>query len=102
MIKPFKIAITNQELEKIYDKVKKYPWHEMPEDGGWEYGTNLDYMKEISKYWVKNFDWHKHEDQINKFKSNISIVELGIDHKEYSHSTKLTDDNIKSLSEDFI
>ena len=41
------------------------------------------------------------EDQINKFKSNNLNVELGIDHKEYSHSTKLTEDNIKSLSADF-
>jgi len=42
------------------------------------------------------------DDQINKIKlSNVSI-ELGIDHKEYSHTTKLTEDNIKSLSADFI
>ena len=40
-------------------------------------------------------------DQIDKFKSNDSSVELGIDHKEYSHSTKLTEENIKSLSADF-
>jgi hypothetical protein len=41
------------------------------------------------------------QDQINKFKlSNINI-ELGIDHKEYAHTTKLTEDNIKSLLADF-
>jgi len=44
MIKPFKVNISDQVLEAIYAKVKKYPWHEMPDDGGWEYGTNLDYM----------------------------------------------------------
>jgi pimeloyl-ACP methyl ester carboxylesterase len=75
MIKPFKIEITNQELEKIYDKVKKYPWHEMPNDGGWEYGTNLDYMKEISNYWVKDFNWRKHEENINKFSNFITEVD---------------------------
>ena len=67
MIKPFKVNISDQVLEDIFAKVKKYPWHEMPDDGGWEYGTNLDYMKEISNYWVSDFDWKKHEDQINKF-----------------------------------
>jgi microsomal epoxide hydrolase len=41
MIKPFKIEIPEKELEKIYTKVKNYPWHEMPIDGGWEYGTNM-------------------------------------------------------------
>ena len=41
-------------------------------------------------------------DQINRFKSGDASIELGIDHKEYAHTTKLTDDNIKSLSADFI
>ena len=41
------------------------------------------------------------DDQIKKFQSNSSEIELGIDHKEYSHSTKLSKENIASLSTDF-
>ena len=41
------------------------------------------------------------DEQIKKFKTNEISVELGIDHKEYSHTTKLTKENIASLSEDF-
>ena len=40
--------------------------------------------------------------QINKIKLGNMSIELGIDHKEYAHTTKLTDDNVKSLSADFI
>ena len=40
--------------------------------------------------------------QIEKFKSNSSQIELGINHNDYSHSTKLNELNIKSLSADFI
>ena len=40
-------------------------------------------------------------EQIKKFKSNSIEVELGIDHNEYSHATKLSLDNINSLSADF-
>ena len=40
------------------------------------------------------------EEQIKKFKSN-SLIELGIDHNDYSHSTKLNDVTVKSLSADF-
>ena len=39
--------------------------------------------------------------QIEKFKSNDVDIELGMDHKEYSHTTKLSKENIASLSEDF-
>ena len=38
--------------------------------------------------------------QIEKFKNN-SEIEIGIDHTEYSHMTKLADTTIKSLSADF-
>ena len=72
MIKPFKVNISNETLEDIYSKVKKYPWHEIPDDGDWQYGSNLDYMKEISKYWINEFDWRKYEAKINKF-SNFTV-----------------------------
>ena len=41
------------------------------------------------------------DEQIQKFKSNDIYVELGMDHKEYSHTTKLSKENIASLSADF-
>ena len=42
------------------------------------------------------------DDQIAKMKSGKADVQLGIEHKEYAHTTKLTEVNIKSLSADFI
>ena len=39
--------------------------------------------------------------QIQKFKSGSLLIELGIEHKEYSHTTKLTNENIESLAADF-
>ena len=39
--------------------------------------------------------------QIEKFKSGSSQVEITIDHKEYSHTTKLSDETMKSLILDF-
>ncbi len=41
------------------------------------------------------------DEQIQKFKSGDVEIELGMDHKEYSHSTKLSKENITSLSADF-
>ena len=41
------------------------------------------------------------DEQIQKFKSNDVDIELGMDHKEYSHTTKLSKENIASLSADF-
>ena len=79
MIRPFKINISNKIIEDINTKVVNYSWHEMPDDGGWNYGTNLDYMKEISKYWIDKFDWKNVEEKINKFqnfKSNVDGIDI--------------------------
>jgi microsomal epoxide hydrolase len=50
----------------------------MPDDGGWAYGSNLDYMKELCTYWVNEFDWRKHEALINHFPHYTAEVD-GID-----------------------
>ena len=42
------------------------------------------------------------DEQIINFKSEDANIELGIEHQEYSHITKLTKANIESLSKDFI
>jgi len=41
------------------------------------------------------------DEQIQKFKSDSVDVEIVIDHKEYSHTTKLSTANLSSLSADF-
>ncbi len=41
------------------------------------------------------------DEQIQKFKSDSVEVEIGIDHEEYSHTTKLSSANLSSLSADF-
>lgn len=77
-IQPFRIDIPDETLHRIRDRVAEYPWHEMPDDGGWAYGTNLDYMKELCAYWLEEFDWRKQEAAINRFSHYTAAVD-GID-----------------------
>jgi hypothetical protein len=81
--------------EKIFIKIDNEIIKAMPE-------KDVDRTSEKGKASSVQFIHFKlNDNQISKFKSvNISI-ELEIDHKEYSHSTKLTEENIKALSTDF-
>ena len=47
ILKTFKIDVCQRDLNFIYKKVSEYPWHEMPSDGGWQFGANIDYMKDL-------------------------------------------------------
>ena len=40
--------------------------------------------------------------QVSKFKSDSATIELGIDHKDYTHTTRLAENSVKSLCADFI
>ena len=66
-IRPFHIAVPDETLDRIRAKVAGYAWHEMPADGGWAYGTNLDYMKALCAYWLEDFDWRVQEAALNRF-----------------------------------
>jgi pimeloyl-ACP methyl ester carboxylesterase len=74
----FRIDVPEATLGRIRDRVSAYDWHEMPDDGGWAYGANLDYMKELCAYWVESYDWRRHEADLNRFSHFIAPVD-GID-----------------------
>ena len=74
-VTPYKINVPDETIEEIKSRVAAFPWHEMPSDGGWEYGTNLDYMKEFCDYWVTKYDWRKQEARINKFANFMTSVD---------------------------
>jgi hypothetical protein len=50
---------------------------------------------------VQFIHFNFNSDQIKNFKMASSQVEIGIDHKEYSHSTRLSENTLKSLALDF-
>ena len=75
MMRDFKVNFTEKEISLVYQKIKDYPWSSMPDLDGWEHGTNKKYLKELCDYWVSEFDWYKHEKQINNFENFITNVE---------------------------
>ena len=81
--------------EKIFMKIDNEEIKAVPE-------ADVDRTSEEGKASSVQFIHFKlNDDQISKFKSGNFNIELGIDHKEYAHTTKLTKENIKSLSADF-
>lgn len=88
-IEPFNLNVPTETIDHIHQRVADFPWHEMPDDGGWEYGTNLDYMKELCAYWVDEFDWIKQEAELNQlshFKAPVDGIDLHFIHEKGSGS----------------
>ena len=80
--------------EKVFMKVEGEKIHAVPEE-------DVDRTSAEGKASSVQFIHFRFtEEQIIKFK-NSSEIEIGIDHIEYSHTTKLASVTIKSLSQDF-
>ncbi len=81
--------------EKVYMKINDELIKAIPEE-------DVDRTSAEGKASSVQFIHFKFNDeQINKFKSNSCQIEIGINHNEYSHSTKLNEKTIKSLAADF-
>ncbi len=81
--------------EKVFMKIENDIIKAEPEE-------DVDRTSEEGKASSVQFIHFKfNESQISKFKNNKHSIEIGIEHKDYSHITKLTKDTIESLIADF-
>ena len=82
--------------DKVFMKVDREVINAIPE-------VDVDRTSAEGKASSVQFIHFKFNDQqIEKFKSNSHLIEIGINHDEYSHTTQLNSNTIKSLSADFI
>jgi pimeloyl-ACP methyl ester carboxylesterase len=79
LMKPFKIEVPQEVLNDLAARLKQTRWTDEPENAGWSYGTNPDYLRELVTYWQNEYDWRKHEAEINRhpqFKVDIDGVTI--------------------------
>jgi len=65
--KPFSVSVPDQTLEDLRTRLAQTRWPDEPDNAGWDYGTNLGYMRKLVDYWRSGFDWRKAEAKINAF-----------------------------------
>lgn len=66
-MKPFQINIAQETLDDLRMRLAHTRWPDEIEGTGWEYGTNLSYLKELVAYWQAGFDWRAQEAALNRF-----------------------------------
>jgi len=66
-IQPFQVNIPQATLDDLRERLARTRWPDEVEGAGWNYGTNLGYMKEFADYWQHTFDWRKQEAKLNQF-----------------------------------
>ena len=73
-IKKFNIEIPQNKLDDLQQRLTLTRWPEKETPDDWTQGIPLSYMKEIHDYWLNDYDWRKHEKEINKFPQFLTTI----------------------------
>jgi len=83
LIEPFKIAVPEATLEDLNHRLDRTRWPDEIPTSGWDYGSNLTYMKELVDYWRTSFDWRAQEEALNRmpqFMANVGAADIHFVH----------------------
>ena len=64
-IQPFTISVSDETLDDLRNRLNQTRWPDEIKNSGWDYGSNLAYIRELCLYWAREFDWRAQEEQIN-------------------------------------
>ncbi len=76
--RPFRVDINEEVLSDLRERLKRTRWPDEIPGSGWDYGSNLAYVKELVDYWIEEFDWRKQEKAINAYSQYVDEVD-GLD-----------------------
>ena len=91
-IVPFKIAVSDAVLTDLKDRLARTRFPDEIENSGWDYGTNLAYLRELVTYWRTSFDWRAQERRLNQmpqFKTRIDGLDIHFVHQRSTHTDAL-------------
>ena len=73
-VEPFQVHVSQETLDDLQVRLAQTRWPDEIIGADWDYGTNLDYLKELVSYWQHDFDWRKQEAAMNRFAHFRAVV----------------------------
>lgn len=62
---PFEILVEQSVLDRIRDRVERYPWDNLQDAGEWNAGISVGDMRRIVTHWLEKYDWRAVEARLN-------------------------------------
>ena len=82
---PFKIHVADDVLRDLKARLAQARFPDGLDGTGWDYGTNLPYLKELVTYWRTKYNWREEERKLNQmpqFKTTIDGIEVHFVHQK--------------------
>ncbi|WP_423921954.1 epoxide hydrolase family protein [Candidatus Poriferisodalis sp.] len=73
-IEPFQIAVPEEQLDDLRDRLVRTRWPEPEPVDDWSQGIPLAYVQEVCEYWANTYDWRAREASLNRFDQYMADV----------------------------
>jgi pimeloyl-ACP methyl ester carboxylesterase len=65
-IRPFRIDVSQEDLDELHDRLNRTRWPDELPGVGWSRGVPLGYIKDLAEYWQASYDWREWEARLNE------------------------------------
>ncbi|KAJ7904835.1 Alpha/Beta hydrolase protein [Mycena leptocephala] len=97
----FKIAIPDERIDELRQKLRLTRLPDELDDAGWDYGVPLADIRRLVERWQNGYNWREHEAQINaelpQFTRDIDVVGHGTLNIHYVHQKSAVPDALPLL-----
>ena len=87
-IRPFKIAISDDVLNDLTQRLANTRWPESELVDDWSQGIPLGYTQEVCHYWLNTYDWRAREQRLNQhpqFMTELNGLDIHFIHARSKH-----------------
>ncbi|MEU7733157.1 epoxide hydrolase, partial [Streptomyces griseus] len=74
-MRPFRIDIPQQDLDDLHRRLAATRWPVELPGVGWERGVPLAHLKELTEYWLHDYDWRTAEARLNRFPQFLTEID---------------------------
>ncbi|MDF1722146.1 MAG: epoxide hydrolase [Minwuia sp.] len=78
-VRPFTVQVSDADIADVRQRLRDTRWpREEPANAGWDFGADMDQVRDLCAHWADGFDWRMVEHQINRFDNFHATVD-GLD-----------------------
>jgi len=72
---PFVVEFDDASVDDLRARLRATIWPDQLSDSGWEYGTDLAYIRELCDHWAERFDWDRFRGRANAHPQMVTEID---------------------------
>jgi microsomal epoxide hydrolase len=74
-IRDFRVEVAPAVLDDLRERLARTRWTDQIPGSGWDYGTDLAYLRDLCETWRTTFDWSAQEARFNRWPHGITEID---------------------------